>query len=405
MTTLLALEYGTSRAPGRPGPPVGLALATFVVAFTGLLVLAGAEVAGPLTLSTGTSSQFGVVATTTFAIGGVLVAHRALAIRNGWVAAMAALLLGPGAAWSWLTFVGQSQVLYAVNSTVVFVACTMAILLTANGIRSAHWLEVFGGLSSLGLGMVAALIRFQPAAASSGSLALLAAVAGMTGLYGVLIDLEVAEHRSLIELTESRKRVEDEVSRVEDLLHDLRSGLLAIEAAIGSFDGDLAAPLQAEAARLRRLTLTGARTINTFDLADRLGNLVATRQAAGGDISLQSPESAMAWGEESEVLAIVDNLLSNAERHGNSGPIVVDLAEGEHLTQVSVSSPGQLPAGDPEAIFGRGVSTHPAGQGLGLARARMLAGVNGAELRVRPAVAGQTTFVLTLRSHPPVAVA
>ncbi|MCP4225486.1 MAG: HAMP domain-containing histidine kinase, partial [Actinomycetia bacterium] len=195
------------------------------------------------------------------------------------------------------------------------------------------------------------------------------------------------------------------VSRVEDLLHDLRSGLLAIEAAIGSFDGDLAAPLQAEAARLRRLTLTGARTINTFDLADRLGNLVATRQAAGGDISLQSPESAMAWGEESEVLAIVDNLLSNAERHGNSGPIVVDLAEGEHLTQVSVSSPGQLPAGDPEAIFGRGVSTHPAGQGLGLARARMLAGVNGAELRVRPAVAGQTTFVLTLRSHPPVAVA
>jgi hypothetical protein len=40
-----------------------------------------------------------------------------------------------------------------------------------------------------------------------------------------------------------------------------------------------------------------------------------------------------------------------------------------------------------------------------LARARLLAVVNGADLRVAPAGTGRTTFVLTLRSQPPVAVA
>jgi signal transduction histidine kinase len=255
------------------------------------------------------------------------------------------------------------------------------------------------------VGLVAALVLLDPATTGTALPALLAAVSGMTCLYGLLVDLEVAEHQSLTELVESRKRMEDEVSRVEDLLHDLRSGLLAIEAAIGSFDDDVAVPLRAEAARLRRLTLTGARTIDRFDLVDRVGNLVATRCATGLGVTLQAPEEAVAWGEESEVLAIVDNLLSNAGRHGQPGPIVVEISHGDGVTRLSVTNPGQLPAGDPDAIFSRGVTTHPDGRGLGLARARMLAGLNGAELLVCPAPAGQTTFTLTLRAQPPVTVA
>jgi signal transduction histidine kinase len=249
--------------------------------------------------------------------------------------------------------------------------------------------------------MVAALVRVNPSAADYTTAALLAAVAAMICLYGLLVDLEMAEHRSLVELIESRKRIAIEVEQVEELLHDLRGGLLAIEAAIGSFDDELAGPLRAEAARLRRLTLTGARTAADFDLVERVRNLVAARRAAGVTVDLRAPEEAVAWGEESEVLAIVDNLLSNAERHGEPGPIMVEIAEGDEVTRLSVSNSGRLPAGDPNAVFGRGVTTHPDGQGLGLARARLLADVNGAELRVGPARAGQTTFVLNLKARPP----
>jgi signal transduction histidine kinase len=385
---------------------VGRALAAFTATIVVLLTLAGADVIGPLELPVGTSSQFGVVATTTFCIAGMVAAYRASAVRSSWVAAIATVLLGPGAAWSWLTFVGGgSGASQTIDSLVVLAACGLALALLTNGLRHAHWLEVFSGLGALGLGMVAALVRLDPTATATASPALLAAVSGMTCLYGLLVDLEVAQHRSHTELLESRKRIEHEVSRVEDLLHDLRSGLLAIEAAIASSGDDIAVPLRAEAARLRRLTLAGDRTIEPFDLVGRVRNLVAARRAAGVCVTLRGPEGATAWGEESEVLAIVDNLLSNAERHGQAGLILVEINGDASGTRLSVSSRGHLPAGDPEAIFERGVTTHPDGQGLGLARARMLAAMNGAELRVGPAKAGQTTFVLTLRSRPPVAVA
>ncbi len=405
MTTSSIAEYARNPTGARAGPPVGRAFVAFTAVIAILLSLAAAELAGAIDLPAGTSSQFGVVAATTFAIAGVLAAHRALAIRNGWAGAIAAVLIGPGAVWSWSTFVAGGPGSRILTSLVVLAAGTLAVALLTKGLRLAHWLEVFGGLGSCGLAIVAALVRVDPAATDSTSPALLAAVAGMICLYGLLVDLELAEHRSLVELIESRKRIEHEVSQVEELLHDLRSGLLAIEAAIGSFDDELAGPLRAEAARLRRLTLTGARTVADFDLVERVGNLVAARRAAGVQICLRTPGEATAWGEESEVLAIVDNLLSNAERHGRPGPIAVEIVTGDGITRLSVSNPGELPAGEPDAVFRRGLTTHPDGEGLGLARARMLADINGAELRVGPAAAGHTTFVLSLRSLAPVAVA
>ena len=405
MTMSLIAEYPGRRPGGRSGPPVGRAFIAFTAVIAGLFAAATADLAGALSLPLGTPSQFGVVAATTFVIAGAIAAYRAIASRNGWAGAIASVLIGPGAAWSWATFVSGEPGPPFAPSLVVLAAGVLAIVLLAKGLRLAHWLEVFGGLGSCGLALVAAMVRLDPGAATSAAAALLAAVAGMVCLYGLLVDLEVAEHRSLVELVESRRRIEHEVSRVEELLHDLRSGLLAIEAAIGSFDDEMAGPLRAEAARLRRLTLTGARTVADFDLVAPVANLVVARRAAGLDVGLRAPDRATAWGEESEVLAIVDNLLSNAERHGTPGRVLVEIVAGEGMTRLSVTNPGQLPAGDPETVFGRGVTTHPDGEGLGLARARMLADINGAQLRVGPARAGRTTFVLSLRSRPPVAVA
>lgn len=403
MTISLTVEQAAPGREDRHGPPVGRAFIVFGGAIVALLGLVGAEVLGLVQVPVGTSSQFGVVASTTFAIAGILAAYRAVAIRNGWAAAVSAVALGPGAMWSWSTFVVAGAGSWMLNSLVVLAATSLSIVLLSKGLQMAHWLEVFGGLGAFGLGAVAALVRVDPGSSATALPALLAAVSGMTCLYGLLVDVEMAEHRSLLELVESRKRIEDEVTRVEDLLHDLRSGLLAIEAAIGTFDEELAGPLRSEAARLRRLTLAGARTAGSFELSGPVRNLVVARRAGGAEIELRGPGEVTAWGQETEVLSIVDNLVSNAERHGEGGPIVVEISQGDGTTRLSVTNRGQLPDGDPEAVFRRGVTTHPDGQGLGLARARMLAGINGGELRLGPAEPGHTTFVLNLRSRAPAA--
>lgn len=387
-------------------PPVTRALLVFATTIGALTTVVVAGVSGLVELPISASSNFGVMAATTFTIAGGLATHRAVTTRNPWVGATAAVLFGPGAVWSVAAFVTTDPPPRPVTVVVAIMAIAVAIALLMDGLRATRWLEVFGGVGSLGLGLVAVLAAQDPAVATSSAIpALLASVAGMTCVYGLLVDLEVAEHRSLVELQESRQQIEDEVDRVEELLHDLRSGLLAIEAAIGSFDDELVAPLQSEAARLRRLTLTGDRTTGPFDLAASLASMVASRRRCGGEIVLRSPERAMAWGEESEVLSIVDNLLSNAERHGRDGSIEIDLAVADGSTRLTVANPGALPDDDPEVVFRRGVTTHPDGRGLGLARARMLAGINGGDLRVGPAPAGWTSFVLTLRTEPTSAVA
>ena len=404
MTTSAIAEYTEQTLCDRARPVVGPAFAAFTAAIVALLGLIAAERTGNVTWSMGRPAHLGVVAGTTFAIAGLFAAHRAVVMRNGWAAAIAVVIVGPGAAWSWSTFVVGGAAPRTPSALVVATAGGLGLVLLIKGLRLAHWLEVFGGLGCCGLTVGAAVVHLDPTAAGDAPVALLAAVAAMFFLYGVLVDLDLSEHRSLVVLIESRRRIAHEVTQVEELLHDLRGGLLAIEAAIGSFDGEQAGPLRAEAARLRRLTLTGARSAADFDLAERVEELVAARRAAGMEVSLRSAGQAMAWGEESEVLAIVDNLLSNAERHGDPGPVVVEIGSDEEGTRLSVRNPGQLPPGDPDQIFRRGVTTHPDGQGIGLARARLLAEVNGGELRVGPADAGFTSFVLSLRA-PAVAAA
>ena len=395
-------QTGTDR---RAGPPVGWALLAFAGTIAALVGVAAAGATGRLDLPMGPSSQYGMVAVTTFAIAGGLAAYRAVSVRNPWAGLIAIALFGPGAAWSWATFVASRPSALA-TELVVPAACGLAVVLVAKGLGPVRWLEIFGGLGALALGVAAALVRHDPTVATANVVpALLVAVAGMTCVYGLLVDLEVAEHRSLTELIESRRQVQEEVDRVEGLLHDLRSGLLAIEAAIGTFDDELAVPLRSEAARLRRLTLTGHRTISPFDLADRVAAMVEARRRGGVEVVLQSPPSFETWGEESEVLAIVDNLLANAERHGSPGPIEVLIEPAGSVGRLSVTNPGHLPTDDPDALFLPGITTHPDGRGLGLARARMLAGINGGDLRIGPADEGRVSFVLSLRCGPETAVA
>ena len=407
MANVIPAAPATRRPPGGPSStrrsasPVGKAFTAYtaVILVVFAVVITGDRLS--IALEARTVSHLGVVASTVFVLAGLLAGYRAVTARDRKAGLIAAVLLGPGAGWCWLAFVDASPLAGRVSGPVAVVANGLAIVLLVEGLRLAHWFGVFSGLGSLALGLTA--IGFDSTAGSeagTGLLALLAGVAGMTCLYGLLVDVELTDQRSLLELIDSKDRIEHEMARTEEVLHDLRNGLLSIEAAIGCFDEDLAGPLQAEAARLRRLTLRGVRRPVAFDVVAVVRDLVATRRAAGADIELRAPVSAMAWGEASEVLTIVDNLIANAERHGRKAPIVVEIDHDTGATRLSVINRGRLGL-EGDGLFRRGFTTHPEGRGLGLSRSKMLARMNGAELTVAPSGHDHTTFVVRLAAGPP----
>lgn len=389
-------------ASPRTGSPVGGGFLAFTAATFvsfGLAVIDGRSDA--FLRATNAVGRLGVVVATVYALAALMAGWRLLRTRNLSAGFIAAAYLG-GAAWCWALFAQPATPPRFLTTAVNALAAAVALTLLIQGLRRAFWLEVFSGLGLVALALGTTLVSSDPASwAGSLPLVLLAGCGGLSCLYGGLVDIEVAERRTLVELLDSRQRVEAEMRRTEEILHDLRSGLLAIEAAIGSFDGDLATPLRFEAARLRRLTLRGERVASGFDLAEKVRNLVSTRQAGGTTVDLSGPNSAWVWGEESEVLTIIENLLSNAERHGARSPIKVDIAPSNDLIKLSVTNGGPG-IGDARHLFERGVSTHPEGQGLGLSRAKALAQQNSAQLAFESSDDGLTTFTLELRSEPPV---
>lgn len=371
----------------------------FVAALVAVLALICLQAQSSASVSAAVAVQLGVVATTLFGVSGALCFYRAAAARDRVAGLIALVFLGPGTAWSWLAFVDSSETYERAAPFVGLTSAIVAIILLTRGLRAARWLEVFSGLGSLALALAAAVVRSATSTTGlTATVALLVALAAMTSLYGLLVDIEVSEHRSFRELQEARQRLAYEGRRTEDLLHDLRSGLLSIEAASGGSEFPLADPVRCEAARLRLLTARGEHESTPFDLIPGVNNLVATRRSSGVSVELHAPSGAMVHGDESELLSIVDNLLSNAVRHGRA-PIVVAVSETEGRMRLTVSDAGDgVSQRQAKRVFHRGFSSHPDGAGLGLDRARLLARRNDAALGMEAGAAGGATFVLVMNS-------
>jgi signal transduction histidine kinase len=377
----LQAKWGKARAAA----PVGHTFVGFVAILQAIGAAIPLEHRASIHLSHDTIRQIGSMTATIFGATAALCAHRAWSTRNRMAGVMTLILLGPGAVWSWLTFV-------------MLASAALAITLLVRGLRQAHWAEVYCGLGLIALECAAGSLLAQPGlAAANLAVAVLAASGAMTCLYGALVQIEVTERQTEHDLYEVRRRHRHQIELTEDLLHDLRSGLLSIEAAIVALDPALVEPVRLEAVRLRRLAAPGAtQPPGPFEVVAPLRDLVALRRAAGLDVTLVAPTTAWAHGRQQEAVCAVDNLLTNAERHGCS-PVLVEVAEvGADLTvSVSDSGPG-LPSGSKERLFNRCTTTHPMGQGLGLCRARTLARNNGGELIVMEVPGSRTEFVLRL---------
>jgi hypothetical protein len=394
------LRRASIREP-RSGPPIGVAFVGFAVA---IFLVASAAAADPKAFDhfdPTTVAHFGTMAATLFAITGATCAYRAFKVGDRSAGVVAFVLLGSAAPWSWLVFVSESARATTIGASAVVLTCAVTGFgLLARSLRSARWLEVFSGLGLVALELSAAMVLAHPAPGRGGlTVVLLAIVGGLACLYGSLVEIEISQHRTLQDLVTLRQQYRAEIEQTEGLLHDLRSGLLSIEAAMGTVDSPVGEPVRVEAARLRQLTaspVVGCYSGESFDLVPAVKNLVALKQASGSYIELDTPHTAMVRGSIPQIMSVVENLLANAERHGQSPTLVRILAIDDAIRLAVSDAGGTLGTTRPEAIFERGHTTHPDGRGIGLHHSRLLAKENDGDLTVEISSEGQPTFVLCL---------
>jgi two-component system sensor histidine kinase PrrB len=101
----------------------------------------------------------------------------------------------------------------------------------------------------------------------------------------------------------------------------------------------------------------------------------------------------------------LDNLLTNAVRHGRARRVDVSVASSDGRTVVTVDDDGPgIPAGERAQVTGRfvrGSSAAPGGSGLGLALVQQQAALHGGNLRLLDSPAGGLRAVLELATGRP----
>ncbi|HET9469489.1 MAG TPA: ATP-binding protein [Usitatibacter sp.] len=101
-------------------------------------------------------------------------------------------------------------------------------------------------------------------------------------------------------------------------------------------------------------------------------------------LALELPASSggPSWfGSAHELSEVVSEITANAFQHaGSPGTVRWAVDAREAAPVLTCESPGALPAGDPEHLFGAAKGAQSAGRGFGLLRARRLAQSNGADL-------------------------
>jgi hypothetical protein len=92
------------------------------------------------------------------------------------------------------------------------------------------------------------------------------------------------------------------------------------------------------------------------------------------------------FGSAHEIGDLVSEITANAFQHASAPGTVRWSISGDRTSPVlACESPGALPAGDPEHLFGAAKGAHSPGRGFGLLRARRLAQSNGADLTLAQA--------------------
>ena len=248
---------------------------------------------------------------------------------------------------------------------------------------------------------VAELLRLPGQVVWSASAALLTASVGALIVASAIQDLiatignDNPGNRALTQALQlARESVTAQDEWRAELTHDARNTLAGVRATLQTLETQsrhLDVPSfdrlrQAALDELRHLEQMIAspegRTVD-FDVTAVVRSAVDVRRAAGLDVSLHGGQ-ARAHGRPADLARVLQNLLVNAQHHGNGAGVSVKVvATSEHVEiQVADKGPGVRLVEDP---FGRGVrGSQSRGSGLGLSVSRELMRRHGGDLLLKP---------------------
>jgi signal transduction histidine kinase len=137
-----------------------------------------------------------------------------------------------------------------------------------------------------------------------------------------------------------------------------------------------------------------------------LSRAVSSARAANpeAEIQLELPPDLRIHGEADRLAQAVDNLISNAVRHG-APPVTISAVEHGDRVEIRVADSGDgVPPQVRDRLFERFASgTRRGGTGLGLFIVRELARAHGGDTRYEVDERGRPTFVIDLpRTSPAV---
>ncbi len=203
-----------------------------------------------------------------------------------------------------------------------------------------------------------------------------------------------------------------DAERLAILVHEVRSPVAALSAIAEAFpEPELGRDARLELVRLAAAACRGVERI-VADLAvasiqveqvdpDALvRDAVSAARLRGAAVEASVARGLpLIEGDASRLRQVIDNLISNAVRHGSPDGFVRVRAEADAVLRISVSDSGDgIPPDEQERIFEVRTRLDPTspGSGLGLALARMIAEGHGGSLTVESEAGVGTTFTLTL---------
>jgi signal transduction histidine kinase len=301
----------------------------------------------------------------------------------------------------------------------VFGLAVLATLYTFRGLTRQRWLHTWIGLMLFSLALGEGLRIFATSAgdASLTGAAILALCGFAFALNGSARELAAAYSDQRAQLFDSEVRAQTmkslrraEQSLREEQHHDARSALFSVQAALRALErhpevaagsDGLAQALDAELTRVRDLLAAdpAAAISRRFCLEEAINPVTVCHGAAGADVRTEIARGLEAYGQPAVVSEIVDNLVTNAQRHAPGSPIWVTAESVGGIPRVRVDDAGAgVAEADAERIFERGTLGPTGGSGLGLFVARRLARDQGGDLWLEPSRQGGASFVLALAS-------
>jgi len=220
---------------------------------------------------------------------------------------------------------------------------------------------------------------------------------------------QLAANRQHLRLLSSQ--VEDGRRHQEDVAHEARSALAAIQHAVGAMTRSspryadyrsLRQAIDTEIGVLRRLLAARPpEPARVFRLIDAVSGPVTAARLQAAEVEVDISPELTVHGCPATVAQVMQGLLENARRHAPGAPIHITARDDGHRVALQVRDDGPgFDADAGRAVFERGATGHgPAtGHGLGLHIASELVRGQGGDISIKMAPGAGAGFIISLPS-------